>query len=94
MSESDFLASVVIVIDHAASHSSTFLSAIRGLYEQEIFMDCHLDVGGQKIACHRLVLAACSPVLQAMLSSGMTEAQTNIIPIELFGTEVTEAIVK
>ena len=92
MSESDFRASVII--DHSASHSSTFWPAIRGLFEQGIFMDCHLDVGGQKIACHRLVLAACSPVLQAMLSSGMTEAQTNIIPIKMFGTEVTEAIVK
>ena len=92
MSKSDFLASVVI--DHSTSHSSTFLPAIRGLHEQGIFTDCHLDVSGKKIACHRLVLAVCSPVLQAMMSSGMTEAQTNIIPIELFGAAVMEAIVK
>ena len=83
-----------VIIDHSASHSSVVLPAIQGLYEQGILTDCQLEIGGKKLACHRLLLAVCSPVLQAMLTSGMTEAQTCVIPIELFGAEVMEAIVR
>ena len=82
-----------IIVDHSASHSSVVLPAIQGLYEQGILTDCQLEIGGKKLACHRLLLAVCSPVPQAMLTSGMTEAQTCIIPIELFGVEVIQAIV-
>ena len=83
-----------IIIDHSVSHPPAVLHAMRGLLERGVLTDCHLVVKEQRIPCHRLVLAVCSPVLQAMLTCGLTETQTCTIPIELFGTEAIEAVVR
>ena len=86
--------STEVIIDNSDSHGNYLFPPMQELYENGILTDCHLEVGGKKLACHRLVLAVCSPVLQAMLTSGMTEAQTKTIPIKLFSAEVMEAIVR
>ena len=83
-----------VIIDNSSSHNSILQHGIREMLEQSVFMDCHLEVEGKKIACHRLVLGACSPVLQAMLTSGMKELQTSVIPVKLFSVEVMEAVVR
>ena len=83
-----------VIIDHSSSHSAILQLSIHNMLEQRVFTDCHLEVEGKKIACHRLVLASCSPVLHALFTSGMIESQTGIIPIQLFGAETMEAIVR
>lgn len=82
------------VLDHSVLHRIALLPALQGLREQGIFTDCHLEIRGKKIPCHRLVLAICSPVLKAMLLSGMKESQRCTIPIDEFSAEIMEAIVK
>ena len=83
-----------VKIDHSQSHNATSLPAILRMYKEEVYTDCHLEVGMKKIACHRLVLGIRSPVLHAMLTSGMTESQTRTIPMPLFNAEIVEAIVE
>ena len=83
-----------MIINHSSSHSSTLQHGIQDLLQRGALADCHFEVEGKKIACHRLVLAACSPVLQALFTSGMMESQTGVIPIQLFGLETMEAIVR
>ena len=83
-----------LIIDNSASHSSILQYRMKEMLEQSVFMDCHLEAEGKKIAFHRLVLGAYSPVLQAMLTSGMKESQTSVIPIKLFSIEIMEAIVR
>ena len=83
-----------VIIDNSERHNSTLQQSIRDLLKQDVFTDCHLEVEEKKIPCHRLILAACSPVLQAMLTSGMMESQTCVVPIKLFGTKIMESIVR
>ena len=83
-----------VIIDNSTRHSSILQHGVQEMLEQSVFMDCHLEVEDKRIACHRLVLGACSPVLQAMLSSGMKESQTSVIPIKLFSIEVMELVVR
>ena len=86
--------STEVIINNSHSHGSDLFPPMQELYKKGILTDCHLEVRGKKLACHRLVLAVCSPVLQAMFTSGMTETQTKTIPIKLFSAEVMEAIVR
>ena len=92
--DGDTSRSTNVIIDNSSRHSSILQHGVQEMFEQSVFMDCHLEVEGKKIACHRLVLGACSPVLQAMLTSGMMESQTSVIPVKLFSVEIMEAIVR
>ena len=83
-----------ITIDLAQLHESQIMTNLQNSYDRGLFTDCHLVVGEEKIACHRVVLSACSPVLHNMLTSGMTETESCIIPVTLFVHDIMERIVK
>lgn len=58
------------------------------------FTDVYLVVEEQEIACHRVVLAACSQYFHALLSSDMREGRENKVTIIGHKFEVVELIVK
>ncbi|XP_038959855.1 TD and POZ domain-containing protein 2-like [Rattus norvegicus] len=51
------------------------------LWENFLFTDCSLVVGGQEFRAHKAILAACSPVFRAMFEHEMLESLTNCFEI-------------
>ncbi|XP_039284594.1 zinc finger and BTB domain-containing protein 44 isoform X3 [Nilaparvata lugens] len=50
------------------NHQSTLISVFDGLFESGTLVDCTLAADGQYIKAHKVVLCACSPYLEALLS--------------------------
>uniref|UniRef100_A0A1B6CSR1 BTB domain-containing protein n=1 Tax=Clastoptera arizonana TaxID=38151 RepID=A0A1B6CSR1_9HEMI len=50
------------------NHQSTLISVFDTLLENEKLVDCTLAADGQYLKAHKVVLSACSPYLEAMLS--------------------------
>ncbi|RZF39413.1 hypothetical protein LSTR_LSTR000934 [Laodelphax striatellus] len=50
------------------NHQRTLISAFDGLYENGTLVDCTLAADGQYLKAHKVVLCACSPYLEALLS--------------------------
>ena len=82
------------VIDHSSNHAPKLMTSLLDLYEKQMFMDCHLVVEDQKIACHRVALSVNSPVLHNMLTAGMIETHNSTIPVSHFSYNTMKNIVK
>nr|XP_039257220.1 kelch-like protein 24 [Styela clava] len=67
------------------------LQRLRG---NEEFTDVKLVVEDKEIACHRVVLAACSQYFHALLSSNMKEGRAEKVTIQGHKFEIVEMIVK
>ncbi|XP_075226106.1 uncharacterized protein LOC142327116 isoform X3 [Lycorma delicatula] len=50
------------------NHQSTLVSVFDGLFESGTLVDCTLAADGQYLKAHKVVLSACSPYLEAILS--------------------------
>ena len=55
---------------------------------EKLFTDVRIQCEGQTFDCHKAVLAARSPVFQAMFETNMKEKETNTVTIEDFKPEV------
>jgi len=53
-----------------------------------VLSDMHFEIGTERIAAHRAILAVRSPVFQKMFESGMTESTDNVVKINDFGVDV------
>lgn len=56
--------------------------ALRGMFEGELFTDFVLNVSGEKINAHKVILAGSSRYFEAMFASGMVESQRSYLEIE------------
>jgi len=52
------------------------------LFQEEKLCDVCLQVGDQKIKCHRVVLASCSPYFRGMFTNSMLECSQDLISIQ------------
>ncbi|KAL0270806.1 UNVERIFIED_CONTAM: hypothetical protein PYX00_008096 [Menopon gallinae] len=50
------------------NHQSTLVAVFDGLLEKGVLVDCTLAAEGQQLTAHKVVLAACSPFLETLLS--------------------------
>lgn len=77
------------------SSTRDFFYVFRNLYENKVFTDFTIVCSdGKKIETHRCILAANSPVLNAMLQTQMMESITNRMKIDDITGEVMEEILK
>ena len=54
-----------------SSHGNMLLAELSQLRVERLLTDITLQVGQQKFACHRNILAACSPYFKAMFTGSM-----------------------
>lgn len=64
-----------------SSELNDLLSALRDLYLCNQFTDIEFVVGGERFRAHRVVLAAASGFLSALLRSDMNESSKTIIEL-------------
>ncbi|XP_075226176.1 uncharacterized protein LOC142327140 isoform X2 [Lycorma delicatula] len=50
------------------NHQSTLVSVFDALLENSVLVDCTLAADGQQLKAHKVVLSACSPYLETLLS--------------------------
>lgn len=67
---------------------------LQRLRQNEQFTDVKLVVEDREIACHRVVLAACSKYFHALLSSDMKECREEKVTIQGHKYDIVELIVK
>lgn len=58
------------------------------------FTDISIQCNGATFPCHRIIIAACSPVLEKMMVSDMTEAEKNILPLDSIPPQVLEHLLE
>ncbi|XP_002735382.1 kelch repeat and BTB domain-containing protein 8-like [Saccoglossus kowalevskii] len=63
-------------------HSQKILHELKSFYETGILTDVTLVAGERSFACHRNVLAACSPYFRAMFTGSLREANMERITIK------------
>ena len=86
--------SSVILIPYTPIFSSQLGKELMSLRNDEQFRDFTITSGQQKFSCHRLMLAANSPVLKAMLKSNMDEANKKEIPLNNISPEVLKVVLQ
>ncbi|XP_077984110.1 kelch repeat and BTB domain-containing protein 8-like [Glandiceps talaboti] len=64
------------------THSRQLLGGLRSFYEDGILTDVQIVVENQIFACHRNVLAACSPYFKAMFTGSLCETLMNKIELQ------------
>ncbi|XP_030852767.1 actin-binding protein IPP-like [Strongylocentrotus purpuratus] len=69
-------------VHRSDTHASTILKGLDRLRKDHIFCDVQLQVGPQLFQAHRLVLSACSPYFDALLTSGLSETHQDVINIQ------------
>ncbi|XP_033646138.1 kelch-like protein 18 [Asterias rubens] len=65
-----------------SSHGNMLLAELSQLRVERLLTDITLQVGQQKFACHRNILAACSPYFKAMFTGSMQESRCDIITLQ------------
>ncbi|KAK6618382.1 hypothetical protein RUM44_002834 [Polyplax serrata] len=50
-----------------SNHHGTLISVLETLFNDEMYVDCTLAAEGQEISAHKVVLSACSPLLNKLL---------------------------
>ena len=71
-----------VVIKRTTAFSETLIDELLASLHDETFTDFKLKTGDKVMQCHRLVIAAISPVLKAMLKSQMREATEKQIKLD------------
>lgn len=65
------------------------------MFSNDNLKDCELHTNdGKVLKCHKAILAARSPVIEAMFSNDMEEAQTNIVKIKDFSFETINQMLR
>ncbi|XP_071508218.1 actin-binding protein IPP-like [Diadema antillarum] len=78
----------------SAVHAASLLSGISRLKKDQLFCDVQLQVRGQSYHAHRVILAACSPYFDAMLSGGMSESSQDVIDIHGVEPEIFNCLLE
>jgi len=80
-------------VEDAYSTQKDVCDSFKTLLESERYADVTLHVKGEKMSVHSVILAARSPVFDAMLSSGMKESRAKQIKIEGLEPEAVRQLV-
>ena len=83
-----------ILISRTTAFSSRLLEELVTLHNDADLTDFSLNTGGKTIECHRVILAANSPVLKAMLKSKMKEASQNQMDLDNIFPQVLDIVVR
>ena len=75
-------ATVMIPFTRSSSFSSRLGDELMSLGNDDHFTDFTIISGEEKLACHKVLLAANSPVLKAMIKSNMRESKTNELHLD------------
>ncbi|XP_041475980.1 actin-binding protein IPP-like [Lytechinus variegatus] len=69
-------------VHRSDGHAASILGGLNRLRKDHIFCDVQLQVGPELFEAHRLVLSACSPYFDALLTSGLSETHQDVINIQ------------
>ena len=81
-----------ISIRRTSAYSSNLAQELLSLKDDGAFTDFTIRTGSHAFRCHKLVLAANSPVLRGMLRSGMAESSSQEMRLDHIPAEVIVAI--
>ena len=83
-----------ITFHRTLMYSETIADNLWEFQTQEAFTDFHIITEEKKLPCHRVLLAAISPVLRAAILADMTEAKTNEIKLHTVDTDTMEVVLE
>ncbi|GCB66890.1 hypothetical protein scyTo_0007958 [Scyliorhinus torazame] len=79
------------VVEESRLYQTTLLQdGLKTLLDENKFVDCSLKVGNRSFACHRLVLAACSPYFREYFFSEESEKKKGEVVLEDVDENVVE----
>ena len=84
----------VILIPYTPTFSSQLGKELMSLRNDDEFIDFTVISGRKKFPCHRLMLAANSPVLKAMLKSKMSETTKKELALNNISPEVLKVLLQ
>lgn len=86
--------SVPIVICESCKYDKVF-NDFSKLFFNDKMKDCELHMkSGKILRCHKIILAARSPVFEAMFADDMEEARTGIVKIEDFNSKTMRQLLR
>ena len=89
---------MVVTITAACERTPCFSSELIQtqfeFFQDDLFTDLEIKVDGGSISCHRLVVAAHSSVIKAMLTSGMKEALSNTVSLPSISKAVMTEVIR
>ena len=81
-----------VTVTRTPAYSSHIAKTFQQLRLDDEITDFAIVSGKQSFNCHRVILAGSSPVLQAMVRSGMTEASENKVTLDTIPLAVMQLI--
>ena len=82
----------VITLPVTQQHTSMLVEHFRLARREETFMDFKVQIKDDSLSCNKLILAAHSPVMKAMLTCGMTEVQNQEVKLETISMDIMNII--
>ena len=82
----------VITLPVTKQQTSMMVEHIRLARREETFMDFKIRIKNDSLSCNKLILAAHSPIMKAMLKSGMTEVQNQELKLETISVNIMNII--
>ena len=64
------------------------------ILKRNLSADFHLQCEGKRIPCHKMILAASSPVFEAMIRSKMKETEGEMMDISNFSFDTTITVIR
>ena len=82
----------VITLPVTEHHTSMMVEHFQLARREETFMDFKVRIEDDSLSCNKLILAAHSPIMKAMLTSGMTEVQKQEVKLETISVDIMNII--
>ena len=81
-----------VTVSRTLAYSSRIANQFQQLRLEDEITDFTIHSGKQKFNCHKVILAGNSPVLQAMIRSGMTESSSSQVDIDTISPAVMQLL--
>ncbi|XP_071945085.1 kelch-like protein 17 [Antedon mediterranea] len=82
------------VLHHSAKHTNDAFIAMNKMRHSNLLCDITLNVGGQEIRGHKLVLASCSPYFHAMFTNNMSECHKSEVTLHDIDSEAVAKLIQ
>ena len=83
-----------IVLSRSTAFSDRLCEELLTLHNEHDFTDFSLKTGNKSVQCHRVIIAANSPVLKAMLKSQMKETTQKQIQLDIIPPQCIDILMK
>ena len=83
-----------IIISRTEAFSSKLGEELMMMQDEDDFTDFSLRTGDRVVECHRVIIAAVSPVLKAMLKSKMKEFTEKQIQLDNISPQIMDILIK